>query len=121
MEVEALTFIFKKATPKITLCMPRQCNREGQVCSAAAAGTAGCACIGNCTSAPSLTKTKIKVHHRHNANAATIKPDENTEENLCNIGISKDFLDKTQSKNIKENYDKLGFKIIHLCSLESKD
>ena len=98
--------------------MPRQCNREGQVCLAAAARTTGCACMGNCTSAPPLTKTKIKVHHRPNAKAAIIKLEENTEENLCNTGISKDLLDKTQSKNIKENYDKLGFKITNLCSLK---
>lgn len=71
----------------------------------------------NCLSILILHQTqKLKCITDLNVNATTIKLEENTEESLSNIGIRNDFLDKTKSKNIKENLDKLGLEIVNLCS-----
>lgn len=73
----------------------------------------------NCLSILILHQTqKLKCITDLNVKATTIKLEENTEENLSNVRISNDFLDKTKSKNIKENLDKLGLEIVNLCSLK---
>lgn len=73
----------------------------------------------NCLSILILHQTqKWKCITDQNVNTTNIKLEENKKKNISKTGISNDFLDKTKSKNIKENLNKLGLEIVNLCSLK---